>query len=783
MIEKLFNINKMECKQFLFLLLVLPFSVFSQLSTSNSQTPYALVKNVLLGQGVVVSNIKFTGKRVAIGSFDGSKSNIGLSGGIVMTTGFVTGSKGPVGPNNLENVGGSNGAAGYTMLGDKTFDAAVLEFDFVPSADTVSFRYVFGSEEFKEFVGQEFNDKFAFYISGFGIPGTKNMALLPNGAEVSINSVNQTRNSEYFIDNNGGGSVQYDGFTTVLTARSAVKCGRKYHLIIAIADVADRIYDSGVFLEAKSLTTKVDYEATQKLSNYLFPEQDRMAEGCVSSIFTVKKKNLKNDKDLSIPIKISGSAIIGQDISNTFPSLWLIPKGKESDTFSFKTLADLLKEPSDSVVVDIFLPNSCDSLVATTFVLFIEDIAPLKVTLPNDTIFCKGIPIYISPLITGGYPPYSLLWDTGATTDSIKVLPASDQSYQVTVNDFCLTNEVKSSNIVHIPNYVPLDISPIMDMENICPFVPTPVEAFPSNGGGVYLYSWFQDTINISKIKKDTLLPPKTVVYRVLVTDQCGDTVSTQFNYKVFSPPLIPSLVGDTLICYKDSTQLIETPKGGLGQYTYRWLDDTLKTPTRWVTPKFDGWYTVFIGDECKTFEVRDRIFITVIKPIAQFEFKGNPITDEVITMVNLSPIYPKYTWTYDFSIRSAGRDGSHIFKDSGAYQVNLQVTDSYGCSYDTTQSIKIYYPVSVYIPNAFTPNSNLFNNTFFPVYTSISEAEFLIFNRWGQLIFQSKDLNAKWDGTYKGVDCPVDVYIYKVKTKSILYETKEFVGHVSLLR
>ena len=266
MIEKLFNIEKMKCKQLVFLLLLFPFSLFSQLSTSNSQSPYALVKNVLLGQGVVVSNIKFTGKRVAIGSFDGSKSNIGLSGGIVMTTGFVTGSKGPVGPNNRENAGGSNGASGYTLLGGKTFDAAVLEFDFVPSADTVSFRYVFGSEEFKEFVDQEFNDKFAFYISGAGISGTKNMALLPNGAEVSINSVNHLRNSEYFIDNNGGSSVQYDGFTTVLTARSAVKCGKKYHLIIAIADVADRIYDSGVFLEAKSLTTKVDYEATQKFS-------------------------------------------------------------------------------------------------------------------------------------------------------------------------------------------------------------------------------------------------------------------------------------------------------------------------------------------------------------------------------------------------------------------------------------------------------------------------------------------------------------------------------------
>ncbi len=766
-------------------LLAFPFSLFSQLITSKSQTPFSLVKNVLLGQGVEVSNVQYTGKSIAIGSFDGSKSNIGLSGGIIMTTGTVLGNaQGPIGPNNSSSATYENYAKGYPLLGQGTMDASILEFDFIPSSDTVKFRYVFASEEYPEYVGSQFNDKFAFFISGPGIVGNKNIAILPDGSNVAINNVNQVKNSQYYVDNTGGGSVQYDGFTSVLTASSAVRCGKKYHLIIVIADVNDRRLDSGVFLEAKSLSAKVKYEINSSLSQYIYPELDHMAEGCVSANIVVKQAGGKiANNDVNIPIKVSGSAIIGQDISNTIPSNLVLPKGQNQVSFSFQALADLVKEQTDSVTVEVFLLNDCDSLVSHAFTYYIENIDPIQAKLPDEEIHCKGKPIYLTPLISGGLPPYSILWSTNETTDSIQVLPSSAQAYSVTINDACLNNAVTVSNIVTIPQYKPLQIDKINDFTEVCPYKSTYVKANVHFGGGVYEYAWYQDSILISNNIEDSLKPPKTSKYTIKIKDVCDDTISTQFNYTILSPPLLTKLVGKELICFGDSTSIIETPTGGYGMYKYRWVDDLITTNLRWVKPISNSSYIVYVSDECKTFEVKDVINIHVQKPLADFKFSGNPITDEEINFINLSPEYPTYTWTYERGYSSYTRDVQHAFVDTGMYIVKLKVTDKDGCSYDTTKTIKIYYPVSVYIPNAFTPNGNLYNNDFFPVFTSIKSSKMYIFNRWGQLIFSSNDLDAKWNGTYEGVDCPIDVYIYKVKTISILDKEQEFVGHVSLIR
>ena len=176
--------------------------------------------------------------------------------------------KGPVGPNNnsgaTTNWNGVSTEHGDADLDDlingSTFDAVVLEFDFIPQGDTVEFQYIFASEEYPEFVFS-FNDVFAFFISGPGISGgVQNLALVPGTSDpVSINTINSSTNSALYTPN-GTGSVgesqytnpkvvQFDGFTVPLTAISKVTPCKTYHLKIAIADVADGSYDSGVFLK------------------------------------------------------------------------------------------------------------------------------------------------------------------------------------------------------------------------------------------------------------------------------------------------------------------------------------------------------------------------------------------------------------------------------------------------------------------------------------------------------------------------------------------------------
>lgn len=237
----------------------------AQLITNNSLNPQGLVQNILLGNGVTVSNVTYNGSPVAIAQFTAANTTLGINSGIVMTTGTtLPNGDGPHGPNDASGAGVDNNMGGFNLLsqaiqGTQTYNAAILEFDFIPYADTIRFKYVFGSDEYPEFAppnNTTYNDVFGFFISGPGITGFQNIAKLPNGAVVSINNVNTITNAFYFVNNGDGNTapynqspqyIQYDGFTKVLEAVSQVQCGQTYHLILAIADVGDGQWDSGIF--------------------------------------------------------------------------------------------------------------------------------------------------------------------------------------------------------------------------------------------------------------------------------------------------------------------------------------------------------------------------------------------------------------------------------------------------------------------------------------------------------------------------------------------------------
>ena len=192
----------------------------------------------------------------------------GIPDGIILSSGQAGYA---VGPDDSNSRGYNHTLAGdpdLTSLANNftTYDAAILEFDFVPQSDTLRFNYVFGSEEYPEYVGSPYNDVFGFFLSGPGIAGpysggAENIALIPGTSNaVSINNVNNgysftepasgpCNNCAYYVDNSSGAEVQYDAFTTVLTAQAVVVPCQTYHIKIAISDAGDGALDSGVFLE------------------------------------------------------------------------------------------------------------------------------------------------------------------------------------------------------------------------------------------------------------------------------------------------------------------------------------------------------------------------------------------------------------------------------------------------------------------------------------------------------------------------------------------------------
>lgn len=230
---------------------------------NDTLTPTKVVKEYFMGTGVRVSNIQFRGENDALGIFTDPQGIFGFTDGIILSTGIA---QHVTGPNARHNSGANFGRHSFLDedLITKTdmCDGALLEFDFVPTRDSVLFDFVFGSEEYPEFVNKDFNDLFAFYLYKKTPPRSKsyNMGKLPNGRTVMINNVNHLTNSEYYIANDKPtmpyyDQVEYDGFTKTITASANVEPGKVYHLKIIIADLGDCEYDSGVLLRSKSFNS------------------------------------------------------------------------------------------------------------------------------------------------------------------------------------------------------------------------------------------------------------------------------------------------------------------------------------------------------------------------------------------------------------------------------------------------------------------------------------------------------------------------------------------------
>lgn len=779
-------------------LFVLPQTVFAQLITA-AGTPADLVQNVLLGSGVTVSNITYNGNAIQIGQFDGSNTNLGLASGVLITTGTIApGPTGPHGPNNDGGSGQDNGGPGYGLLsnligGTSTHDAGILEFDFVPYSDTVRFNYVFGSEEYPEYVGSQFNDVFAFFISGPGITGLQNIARLPNNQPVAINNVNAGANAAYFVNNGDGtqapqnGSptyIQYDGFTKVLTAESKVQCGETYHLIIAIADAGDGILDSGIFLEANSLSSKTPVEITHQLSQNVFNDPNIMAEGCVSATVTLTRGANNVSSPMTIPIQLSGTAVEGVDYT-AIPNSVTFPAGVQTVQFSFDAIQDGLPEGQESIIITLPILDPCGNPSPLELTLYINDVEPVDVEIVGGTIDCPGDSVTLTANASGGAPPYTYAWSNGATTQSITVAPNTSTTYTVSVTDDCLNQTATDDFEVVVPVLPPLVLNQTPDITEICPYITATLDANPSGGSGNYTYQWSSNfEPDLGSTPSISVTPSTTTTYSVTVMDHCGNSAQANIVYTITSPPLVLEMSPAVEICPGDSVQISVTSTGGYGQHFYLWPHSGETTSTVWVNPYTTTSYQVIVSDECQTFTVEGTTEVIVIKPTANFT-----ITSEVqfnnlpVQFQNLSQDAITYEWWFGDGNQSTNVHPQNTYDDPGIYVVTLVATDEKGCTDTIARPIEIEEEWYIYVPNTFTPDGNRFNNDFFASTVGIRRLGIEIYNRWGEAIFTSNQRDFLWDGTYNGAYVNDGTYTYKINFLTNSGRERTIVGHVNVLR
>ncbi len=585
------------------LIAVVLFSVITleskaQLTVSTAMTPQQLVQNVLVGTGVTVTNITYTGMAGSIGRFStgGTPTNLGLGTGIIMSTGLVNGTTptsippaiGCPATNFESSVTNSASDVNLQALVTQTVsDACVLQFDFLPLADTIKFRYVFASEEYPEFVCSTFNDVFGFFVSGANPAGgnyvAKNIALIPGTIlPVAINSVNggpgsgytasgciSTAYGAYYTDNSSGTSIVFDGFTHVLTAWCRVIPCTNYHIKLAIGDCGDESYDSGVFLEANSFSTS----AVTINTTYTSPNVSltNAVEGCNDAIINFSLSNPATSP-YTITYTIAGTATNGVDYT-TIPTSVTIPVGQTTTSLTIHPLTDALPEGTETVILT-FQTSICGGTNTSTINILNNN--PLTVSSSVDTLICNGT-AHLSVFPLGGITPYTYLWSNGAgTTASVNVSPVATTNYFVTVTDLC--GSTATQNVLVTVGFSNANAG--LDA-TICAGQSTTLTA---SGGTNYLWNTGATTPSI------TVSPPNTTSYWVTAVDNCPtmDTVQVIVNPN----PVLTFTPASASICLGTSISLDCS-----GATTYVWTPSTTLTPATGspvtATPTGNTTYTV----------------------------------------------------------------------------------------------------------------------------------------------------------------------------------------------
>jgi hypothetical protein len=426
----------MSIKHYLILLsifLLSSKSLFSQLVIANQGASATTITSSMIGPGLTVTNPVITCPNNAYGTFTGGgTTNLGIPSGVLLTTGNV----GTLAGNgsafwSTGNNSNCNDPELNTLDVEATNDCCILEFDVVPSCSTLRIRFVFGSEEYPEFVSSGYNDAFGFFVSGQnplgGVYTNTNIATLPNGTIVSIDNVNANTNNTFYVNNSAGTAVKLDAFTTIITSDIDVVPCQSYHFKLAIADAGDGIYDSGVFVDFLDCSTALNATAS------------------------------------TTPVSCAGSdGTATATAINGFPPYSYSWNTNPPQTTP--TITGLIPGTYTVVVDDA---GTCTPPVIQIVTVGLSNNVPVIVT--NDPVICELGSATITASNPGSGGTY--LWSTGETTQSIVVSPTVTTNYTVTYDAGALCTATDTSTVYVISRFTPTFDS----IPNLCHNVTSPL--------------------------------------------------------------------------------------------------------------------------------------------------------------------------------------------------------------------------------------------------------------------------------------------------------------------
>ena len=870
--------------------LLFPCRVEAQLTmqpgtTLTGWTPDSLVRNVLLGAGVEVYNVRFNGSLTSInctgvGKFTGGNgTNLGIDAGIVLSASgldYINTTSG----SSTSSCPNYNDADMANLVSPRPANnTACLEFDFVPRSDSVSFRYVFASEEYYGYECDVYNDAFAFFLTGVrpaggNYPANNNIALLPGTTTpITINTVNGgethgsvtpciTTNTQYFVDNRQMTYVKHmDGFTTVLTAKAAVIPCQTYHLKMVVCNVQDNALPSAVFLEANSLMSNAISFAFDNSANPTAPSD--LYEGCQAKVVMTRPQ--QKPTNTTIHVQVEGDVSNGVDFEN-WNSVFSFPANSDTVIKILAPYVDNEVEGTEFARFVMWADGGC--MYSDTMEFNILDVEPLNVTIEHDTLTSSTTNVQLRANITGGMPNRTVTWTDllhptaqPRTGEAIMVNTFNDMRWLVEVEDACigygsdtmlvgvrhdfarlspdtticasepldlvvtgadscvwfisgqtqpfatgsdtvhLEPEVMARYVVH--SYKWWNNQYWEDVDSmICIVIPKPdVQVSASamricEGSSVTLsatgtnkYSW-DGGETFEEASTHTYLPDSTttyVIYGLTVGADCygNDTI-------VITVDTIPDILIDAGegVCGGEEAELTVQTSAESFSWSASPADPTLGGQEQHghiiVNPASTTVYTVnAVNGVCTNSES-----VTVAvepQPVAIGE-----VTPRTVSLGTMEAVFTDKSehattrrWEFPDGVVKTEQEVSYIVPDDvDSVNVMLWAYNPYMC-FDTT-TITVYVDhTTLWIPNAFTPEEST-NNTFLVKMNDIQRYHIFIYDRRGQLVFESYDPEQAWDGkAQNGEKCPQGVYTYLISCHKITYPFDQIVrkGTVVLIR
>ena len=515
------------------------------------------------------------------------------------------------------------------------------------------------------------------------------------------------------------------------------------------------------------------------------------AEGCDTTL-TIDVPNISGH-NTSIASKTNVSCFGGSDGSATaqvsggtapYTYQWNDPSKQNG-----KNATGLSANSYNVVVTDA---NGCKDSASVT----ISEPSPFQVTASSDTTICIGGAAVMDANASGGTPPYSFHWDQGVGTGKVQsVSPGSNTIYKVYAEDANGCTSAKAS--VRIQYHPKLTVDAFKD-DSICPGKTASLSAIGSGGSGKgYSYSWS----NGDNGKATTVSPSSKTTYTVTLEDNCETPVaSSDVTIALHELPDVKIEGKDLEACAPVNADLINATDpsmvGGqciwdLGNGQSSSSCDTVEQI--YTTPGcYDIDLSVRSPEGCvDSTTVQDMV---CVRPYPKASFDHDPekatVQDPAFTFGNRSVGASSYAWDFGGLDSSVQENPVYEFPadSSGAYEVCMEASTQYGCRDTTCETVAIRGESIIYVPNAFTPDGDGVNDKFGPVVQGIdrSDYSFFIYDRWGEIVFESNHPEKKWDGSVKGEmsESKTDVYVWRLVTKSAHTGKKiQKRGHVTLIR